>query len=85
MISGSGQIRHADGNTPIGPGDALMFPPGEPHQLINNSTENLVVYIVADNPLGESCHYPDSKKWLVRSPAHQLIRSESHDYFDGEE
>jgi uncharacterized cupin superfamily protein len=53
--------------------------------LINDGNEDLVVYIVADNPLGESCHYPDSQKWLVRSPARQLIRSEGLDYYDGEE
>jgi len=53
--------------------------------LINDGTEDLVVYIVADNPIGESCHYPDSHKWLVRSPTRQLIRSPDLDYYDGEE
>jgi uncharacterized cupin superfamily protein len=85
VMSGRGLVRHADGATPIEPGDAFIFPPDEPHQLINNGAEDLVVYIVADNPLGESCHYPDSKKWLVRSPARQMIRSENLDYYDGEE
>jgi len=53
--------------------------------LTNDGTEDLIVYVVADNPIGESCHYPDSNKWLVRSPQRQLIRSESLDYLDGEE
>ena len=44
-----------------------------------------MLYIVADNPIGESCYYPDSKKWLVRSPESTLIRSEPLDYYDGEE
>ena len=39
----------------------------------------------ADNPMGESCHYPDSQKWVVRSPERRLIRSEPLDYYDGEE
>ena len=43
------------------------------------------MYIVADNPVGESCHYPDSKKWLVRSPDRALIRSARVEYLDGEE
>ena len=43
------------------------------------------MFVVADNPVGESCYYPDSKKWLVRSPERRLIRSESLDYLDGEE
>jgi uncharacterized cupin superfamily protein len=85
VISGTGQVRHKDGTTPIEAGDAFMFEPGEPHQLINDSAADLVVYVVADNPIGESCHYPDSQKWFVRSPERRLIRSEGLDYFDGEE
>ena len=85
IISGSGLVRHVDGTTPVGPGDAFMFQPDEPHQIINSGTEDLVVYVVADNPIGESCHYPDSNKWLVRSPERRLMRGESLDYYDGEE
>ena len=85
VLSGRGKLRHADGTTQIEPGDVFIFPPDEPHQLTNDGDDDLVVYIVADNPLGESCHYPDSKKWLVRSPARQLIHSEGLDYYDGEE
>jgi uncharacterized cupin superfamily protein len=85
VISGKGTVRHKDGNTPIETGDAFIFKPGEPHQFINDSAEDLVLYVVADNPIGESCHYPDSGKWLVRSPEGRLIRSEALDYYDGEE
>jgi uncharacterized cupin superfamily protein len=85
VIAGHGLVRHKDGNTEIETGDAFLFKPDEPHQLINNSTEDLVIYVIADNPIGESCYYPDSNKWLVRSPERRLIRSESLDYFDGEE
>ena len=85
VISGTGAVRHQDGTTAIVAGDAFLFKPGEPHQLINDGTEDLIVYVVADNPHGESCHYPDSNKWAVRSPEGRLIRSEALDYFDGEE
>jgi len=85
VISGKGAVRHKDGTTPIETGDAFIFEPGEPHQLINNGSEDLVLYVVADNPIGESCHFPDSKKWLVRSPERKLIRSEAVDYYEGEE
>ena len=70
VMSGRGSARHAEGTTPIEAGDAFIFEPGQAHQLINNGTEDLVLYVVADNPIGESCHYPDSDKWLVRSPSH---------------
>ena len=85
VISGSGAVRHSEGTTAIEPGDAFIFPPHEPHQLINTGTADLVVYIVADNPLGETCYYPDSKKWAVSSPNNQIVRSEPLDYFEGEE
>jgi uncharacterized cupin superfamily protein len=85
VVSGRGAVRTEEGLISIAPGDAFIFPPGEAHQLINDGTEDLVLYVVADNPVGESCYYPDSQKWLVRSPERRLIRSEALDYHDGEE
>jgi uncharacterized cupin superfamily protein len=85
VISGTGIVRHKDGTTAIEPGDAFIFEPGQPHQLINDSPNDLVLYVVADNPISESCHYPDSNKWIVYSPERRLIRSEALDYYDGEE
>ena len=85
VISGNGLVRHQEGTTPIEVGDAFIFEPGQPHQLINNGSENLVVYVIADNPVGETAHFPDSKKWLVRSPERRIIRSENLEYYDGEE
>ena len=85
VISGKGVVRHKDGTTPIEAGDAILFPPGEPHQITSDASEDLVLYVVADNPVGESCYYPDSKKWVVLSPEIRYIRSEALDYLDGEE
>jgi len=85
VISGRGTVRHKDGTTAIETGDAFIFGPDQPHQLANNGSEDLVVFVIADNPIGESSYYPDSKKWLVRSPQRRLMRSEALDYYDGEE
>ena len=85
VISGTGQVRDEQGLSAIEAGDAFIFEPGKAHQIINEGTGQLVLYIVADNPLGGSTHYPDSDKWSVRSPERRLIRSEPLDYFDGEE
>jgi uncharacterized cupin superfamily protein len=85
VISGTGTVRHAEGTTAIEVGDAFIFKPGEPHQITNDSAQDLVLFVVADNPIGESCHYPDSKKWLVRSPEGRLMRGEALEYYDGEE
>jgi uncharacterized cupin superfamily protein len=85
VVSGTGKVRDPEGLTPIEPGDAFVFEPGQPHQFINDGAEDLVFYVIADNPLGESCHYPDSGKWGVGSPERRLIRSEGLEYYDGEE
>jgi len=85
VVSGKGVVRHKDGTTPIESGDAFIFQPEEPHTFLNDGTDDLLMFIIADNPIGESAYYPDSKKWLVRSPERRLMRGESLDYYDGEE
>ena len=85
VVAGAGVVRDQHGSTPISAGDAFIFKPGEPHQMTNTGREDLVLYVIADNPIGESCHYPDSAKWAVRSPERALIRSDKLDYYDGEE
>jgi uncharacterized cupin superfamily protein len=85
VLSGMGSVRHQEGTSAIEPGDAFIFEPGEPHQLINNGAEDLVLFVVADNPLGESCYYPDSNKWLVRSPERKMIGGQGMEYYEGEE
>jgi len=85
VISGKGAVRHKDGTTAIEPGDAFLFKPGEPHQIINDGAVDLILYVIADNPMGESCHYPDSGKWSVPLPYWRLVRSGELDYYDGEE
>jgi uncharacterized cupin superfamily protein len=84
VIAGRGVLRHQAGTTPIATGDAFLFKPGEPHQIRNDGTQDLILYVVADNPIGESCYYPDSNKWAVKSPEVRLIRGEPLDYYDGE-
>jgi quercetin dioxygenase-like cupin family protein len=85
VLEGEGFVRDEAGETAVRTGDAFLFAPGEAHQLRAGADGDLTILVVADNPVGESCHYPDSGKWLVRSPERQLLRSEALDYFDGEE
>lgn len=85
VLSGRGTARDDSGETPIEAGDAFIFGPGEAHQLMNNSSEEMIIYVVADNPIGESGYYPDSNKWIVRSPERRLLRGDALDYYDGEE
>lgn len=85
VLEGAGRVRDRRGWTRITAGDAFVFPPGRPHTLRNDGKVDLVICVVADNPIGESCHYPDSRKWLVRSPQRTLLRGRARDYYDGEE
>jgi len=85
VIEGKGSVRDDAGKTPIEAGDAFIFEPGQAHQLINEGTEDLVVYVVADNPIGESCYYPDSKKVSALSPERKIMRSEPLQYYESEE
>jgi uncharacterized cupin superfamily protein len=85
VMAGSGEVRDAGGVTPIGPGDAFLFKPNEPHQIFNSGATDLILFVVADNPIGESVYYPDSRKWGVRSPERRVLRGEALDYYDGEE
>ena len=85
VISGTGVSRDEEGETPIGEGDAFIYPPGEAHQLINKGEDDLILYVVADNPIGEVCHYPDSGKWSVPLPERKVVQCEEREYYDGEE
>ena len=88
VISGKGSVRHKDGITEVVPGEAFIFGPDEPHQLINSGQEDFIFYVIADNPIGESAYYPDSGKWKVNKTSaadRVVIKGQETDYFDGEE
>ena len=83
VMEGEGEMRLEEGPVPIHPGDAMMCPPGEAHQLDNTGESDLVVQIIADSPSVDVCHYPDSGKWAA---AGRLFRmQETAGYYDGEE
>ena len=43
-------------------------------------------YIIADNPVGETCYYPDSDKWGLPSNLNgPVLKGKAIDYFEGEE
>ena len=75
IVAGRGQVRSAEGCMDIGPGDAFVFQPHEPYQMIASATEDLTFYIIADDPPSDSCYYPDSDKWLVPArPRRRILR-----------
>ena len=87
VTAGRGSIRDKNGTTEVGPGDAFFFGPGEAHELTNAGDEDFVYYVIADNPRGDSCFYPDSGKWAVATEGgkEMIVKGSEADYFEGEE
>jgi len=87
VVSGKGKVRDKDGSTIVGAGDAFFFGPGEAHQLSNAGEEDFVYYVIADNPIGDQCHYPDSGKFAVLKENNEevIVKGTEADYFEGEE
>ena len=87
VVSGKGSIRDKDGTTMVTAGDAFFFGPGEAHQLTNAGEEDFVYYVIADNPRGDSCYYPDSGKFAVMKEGTNevIVKGTETDYFDGED
>ncbi|MDQ3118392.1 MAG: cupin domain-containing protein, partial [Verrucomicrobiota bacterium] len=87
VVSGRGKVRDSSGTNEVSAGDAFLFKPGEAHQLSAADDEEFVYYVVADNPIGDSCYYPDSGKWAVRKEGamNVLVKGNETNYFDGEE
>jgi uncharacterized cupin superfamily protein len=81
VLEGKGKARHGKGLTPIEPGDAFLFKPGEPHQIINDGEKDMVYYLVATNPMDESVYLPDEKEWLVKSQKFAKVRFHSEEIF----
>lgn len=88
IVSGNGSVRDKDGTSNVAAGDAFIFGPDEPHQILNTGNVDLIYYVIADNPVGESNYYPDSKKWKVNRASatdKPFIKGSETDYLDGEE
>jgi uncharacterized cupin superfamily protein len=88
IVSGKASVRDKDRKIEVVEGDAFIFGPNEPHQITNSGDVDLVYYVIADNPIGESGYYPDSKKWKLNKTSQAdrvVIKGPETDYFDGEE
>jgi uncharacterized cupin superfamily protein len=87
VVSGRGSVRDKNGTIEVMAGDAFFFGPGEAHQLANAGDEDFVYYVIADNPRGDSCYYPDSGKWAVavEGTQEEIVKGKIADYYQGEE
>jgi len=87
VVSGQGIVRDRAGKTTVRAGDSFCFAPGEAHQLSAAEDEDFVYFVIADNPRGDSCYYPDSGKWVVFKEGgdEAIAKGVETDYYDGEE
>ncbi len=85
LLSGTATVRADLATHTFHAGDVVLHPPGEAHQITNASTtDDLLFYVVADNPPVDYWYYPDSDKWGLRAPR-KFFRLNEADYWDGEE
>ena len=93
VLSGIGKIRTDTGISNIGVGDSIMCPPGEAHQIINDSDLDLSYLVIANNTPFDQCYYPDSDKmWFAEVLAPEgergltfVRKGFTADYWEGEE
>ncbi len=87
VVSGRGIVRDHHGKTEVKAGDAFFFPPGQAHQLSASTEEDFVYYVIADNPRGDACYYPDSSKWAVPAEGEEeaIVQGKEADYYKDEE
>ena len=77
--SGTATVRTPAGTQVFGPGYIVLHPPGEAHQLTSTGGEDLLYSLVADNPLTDIWHYPDSNK-RGHSTTRDFLRMNAADY-----
>jgi len=80
IISGSGEVTDGGATKPIAAGDALMFPPEAAHEFTNTGAEDLVYYIIADNPQADICFYPRTNTWAIKPPRKLFTMTEAEYY-----
>jgi len=83
ILSGRGTLRTEMHRREIGEGDFFICLPGEAHQLTAAPETALRYLVIANNPMADLIHYPDSEKWNTK-PGRRLFRGQL-DYYDGEE
>lgn len=81
FVSGTGDLRGPDETLAVGPGDAVMFPPGDAHSIHNIGSVDLVYYVIADHVLADVIFYPDRGNWFVK-PQRKCFRMSETSYYN---
>jgi uncharacterized cupin superfamily protein len=81
FIHGTGEATDGVQAFSIRAGDVILCPPENPHKLTNTGTDDLVYYVIADNPPAEVTFYPDTGKWGIK-PQRKYFEMKEVDYFE---
>jgi uncharacterized cupin superfamily protein len=85
IVSGTGcLILDGEKSEGIGPGDHIILSPGEVHQLMNDSEQDLVYFVLADHHPADVTSYPHTGKRQLK-PEYRCVRVSDADYYEGEE
>jgi uncharacterized cupin superfamily protein len=91
VVSGRAKVRTPEGETAIGPGDFVSFPPGGPaHQLVNDGQDPMVYLAIGASKGVDLVEYPDSGKVALSvgtGPTRKryIFKADTQvEYFEGE-
>lgn len=88
VLTGAGTLRTASERVPLVPGDCVVCPPHDAHQIINDGDADLLYYVIANTAPSDVWYYPDSDKWgftLANGDDFYFRTPTEVSYYDGEE
>ncbi|MBV9673589.1 MAG: cupin domain-containing protein [Verrucomicrobia bacterium] len=60
FVAGRGGVRRGDPITVAEEGQCIIFRPGEPHQVLNTSENDLGYFVIADHSRADVISYPET-------------------------
>jgi uncharacterized cupin superfamily protein len=84
ILEGSGEVSNGTLTRPLAAGDALIFPPEEPHQIVNTGSNDLCYYVIATNQQADVSFYPENGQWSIK-PQRKHFAMNEVPYYQPEE
>lgn len=85
ILSGSGiMVTENESTFRLEAGDHVICHPGEAHQIVNDGSEDLVLYVIADHHRADVSTYTRTGKRHLK-PEYRVVRPTEADYYEGEE
>jgi uncharacterized cupin superfamily protein len=80
FVKGRGSVRGPESTIAIEEGQSIIFKPGEAHQILNTSENELCYFVVADHCLADVITYSDTGKWVIKPQQKCFILTETSYY-----